>query len=164
MELKQVGDIEVASDLDFQKREWRLQRVGWLGLLLLVLGGAGGAFGRGPLASAEAKAADNSFQLRYHKLVRHLAPEHLEIKINQPVDDTIGLWFDAEFLSRVNVEDMVPEPIATSTGQGRVTYYFAVKAGGQILVEYEPDRIGAQSGSLGVENGASLRIRQFVYP
>lgn len=159
-----VGDIQAPQDPEFQEKEWRVQRVAWGIMFLVVLAAALGAFGHGPLAHAQVSAPDDSFELKYNRVARHRAPEELEITVNRPPTDTIGLSFDAQYIGSINVEDIIPEPIETATGNQRVTYYFAVQPGAHITFQYEPDKIGRRRSAVTIENGASVRISQFVFP
>src|SRR3712207_4138009 len=50
-ETTRVGDLEVAEDLTFQRREWAAQRVGWVLLALVIAAALAGLLGRGPLST-----------------------------------------------------------------------------------------------------------------
>src|SRR5688500_11374240 len=67
-EPKRVGAIEVDQDLDHVRSLWRVQRVGWVIMLLLVIGGLLGLFGKGPLA--EHQVQTNGLTLDYDRFAR----------------------------------------------------------------------------------------------
>lgn len=48
--------VQVSEDLDFQRKEWRVQRIAWTCMAVLILAAALGAAGSGPLSSRTAKA------------------------------------------------------------------------------------------------------------
>ena len=53
------GDLQLEQDLVLQQRTWRVQRIGWVVLALIVLCGTLGLFGGiGPLNSTSTQAAD----------------------------------------------------------------------------------------------------------
>ena len=59
-----LGDLEVGQDLDFQRREWAVQRVGWGAMALVILAALLGLFGSsGPLSRAATNAADDLVRL-----------------------------------------------------------------------------------------------------
>jgi hypothetical protein len=43
--LKRIGDVEINQDLDFQRRCWTVQRIGWIVMAVLVLSALLGVFG-----------------------------------------------------------------------------------------------------------------------
>ena len=157
-------DIEVNEDLVFQRKEWRFQRIGWVVMLLITAAALAGAFGRGPLAHTQNSASDQSFRIEYDRIVRHYSNNIFEIRIEQPPADSVGIWFDSEFLSGLDLKEIVPEPISSATGRGRVIYYFRVQPGAHISFHYEPDKFGRRNGTMGIEHRASVRLSQFVFP
>lgn len=52
--IRRVGELEIEEDLDFQRRMWRLQQIGWALLVLVVVAALLGLFGKGPLSRAVA--------------------------------------------------------------------------------------------------------------
>src|SRR5437763_389442 len=71
-EIPRVGDLEVGQDLDFLRRAWVLQRVGWGVLALLVLAAVLGLVGPGPLCRAVEADSAGLLRLEYERF------EHLE--------------------------------------------------------------------------------------
>jgi len=62
--------LDHGLDIAYQQREWRVQRIGWVAMALIVVAALLGASGSaGPLATARATASDGSREL--HILLRH---------------------------------------------------------------------------------------------
>ena len=162
--MRKHGGLEIDQDLDFQRLEWRIQRIGWIVMLLIVVAALTGAFGKGPLAHTRATASDGSFTIEYDRLVRHSSATTLTFNIARPPHDTIGIWFESQYINGIDVEDIIPSPIRTASGDGTITYYFEARAGATITIEYEPDDVGRRRTRAGIENGASMHVRQFVFP
>jgi uncharacterized membrane protein YcaP (DUF421 family) len=55
--------LQIDQDLEFQRREWRLQHVAWWGLTAFVVAGLAGLFGVGPRGSVFRAAAVYAFLL-----------------------------------------------------------------------------------------------------
>ena len=164
---KKVGDLEIAQDLKFQHAEWRFQRVGWLIMLVVVIAALAGAFGRGPLAHATARAGDGSFELDYDRIARHFSNNTFQFKLraDTPANlDTIGIWFESEYLEGLDLQQITPTPIRMASGQGRTTFYFEAGPGARIEFNYQPDAFGRRRSGVGIEQGASTYIRQFILP
>ena len=69
-------ELEFEQDLSFQRREWSIQRAGWLVMATIVIAGLIGLFGAGPLSSANAEAGP--LQLQYSRFERRHAPSELD--------------------------------------------------------------------------------------
>lgn len=156
-QVRRVGDIELDEDDAFQRREWAVQRAGWAVLSLFVLAALAGAFGHGPLSSAEATAG--TVQVRYERFVRWETPTTLEVTAGAPGSFVLG----AAYLARVRVEEIHPEPKAQQPVPGGVRYTFD---GAPAVVRFtvEPQRMGRLHGRLVAPGGATTTLRQFVYP
>jgi|SRR5687767_5584791 len=163
-ELRRVRDIQISQDLDFQRREWTFQRIGWLVFLAVIVLAALGACGNGLLASASRRAPADALVLHYERIARHRAGTNLQIELRTQANDTVGIWLNDSYLDAVEVEDIVPEPESVVSGNGRVTYYFATAANPKITFHVKPDKIGPRSVTLGLDGGPSVRFQQFVLP
>jgi hypothetical protein len=163
-DLHRVGDIDIAQDLAFQRREWSIQRASWLVLLTIAVLALLGACGDGLLASASTRAPNNALILRYDRLARHSAKTKLEIELGPQAGDTVGVWLDERYLDGVEVEDIVPVPESVASGNGRITYYFAAGQNPKITFLISPVRLGQRAAALGTEGGPSVRFGQFVFP
>ena len=79
-DVRQVGDLEIAQDLAFQRREWTIQRVAWAVMALVALAGLLGLFGgAGPLTRAA--AGNGALRLDYARFERKHAPTELRLQV-----------------------------------------------------------------------------------
>ncbi len=46
-QIPRVGDLDIEQDLDFERRQWHVQRVGWVVFLLILLAAFVGLLGTG---------------------------------------------------------------------------------------------------------------------
>jgi hypothetical protein len=162
--LHRVGDIDIAQDLDFQRREWVFQRIGWVILFLIALFALLGGCGRGLLARATTQTPDRALVLRYDRLARHQAPSKLELRLQAAAGDTVSVWLNQPFVDGVKVEQILPEPESVVSGDGRITWRFVVAANPEITFLISPDKFFRRQGELGLNEGPSLRFSQFVFP
>jgi hypothetical protein len=163
-----AGTIEIEQDLDFQRRSWTVQRVGWIMMLLISIGGLFGVFGGGLLANASV-GDDGELRVDYERLVRMTGSQQLEISVGQGAtqSSTMSLWLDREWLSRHKVRSILPEPDSTSVSPVRVTYHFKVDpAAGPSKVEFdlETHAFGRMRGKVGIPGGKTVTFDQFSYP
>lgn len=122
-DVHEVGRIQITENLDFQKTEWRVQRIGWIVMTLIVLLGLAGAFGRGPLAAAAAGNRD-TLAVSYDRIVRHGAETEVRITAGPalPPDTLLRIFISARYLHAAHIMDVIPEPVA-SGASGEFVYY-----------------------------------------
>ena len=162
-----VGDLERDRDLLFQRREWTIQRGGWLVMLAIIVAALIGLLGAGPLSSATAESGP--LLLQYSRFERRHAPTELEVTVaNTVIDqDQIEIWFSTDYLTRTEITSIVPEPEEVSETDDRVVYRFNIDDQGQTPTMYfalEHDDPGSTTGRIGVNDGPELTFWQFVYP
>ncbi len=162
------ADLDVGEDLPYQERAWRVQRIGWLLLILTLVAAMLGAFGDGPLARATVASDDGSLSARVQRLDRHGSPSSIGLRIRpEPGADTVEVWIDRGFVEKQVFETIHPEPATVTASRDRLTYEFKVEPDTpEVRISFEtvPDGLGMSTGELGVVDGASVRFRQFVFP
>jgi hypothetical protein len=109
---QRVGSLEIAQDLDFQRKEWRVQRIGWVVMALLILASLLGLTGRGVLARATIGDTGSRLQLTYSRFDRLEAPTTLDLQIagDAVTGEQVELWVDRDYLQSLQIEQVVPEP------------------------------------------------------
>jgi hypothetical protein len=149
------------------------QRVGWGLMLLLVLAGLAGLFGRGPLAHGRAGAAGDPIRLEYERVTRHQSPSQLRVFVAPAAlaGDTARVWVDRRYLAGVDVELIDPEPVESTVEPDRVVYAFLARADrgeAEISFRIRADKYWARPGAVGIAGGAASRQRltfnQIVLP
>lgn len=162
-----VGDLEIAQDLDFQRREWIAQRTGWVTLALVAVAALLGLFGTGPLSDAAAE--QGPLRLGYGRFERQEAATELRVEVaaGNAQQAELRLWLSEAYLDDVRIQRISPEPDHAEAGFKRTVYVFRVGDPNQpagIRVEFEPTEIGRLSGRLGIVDGQEVEFTQFVYP
>src|SRR5687768_9509454 len=95
-DLHKVGDIDAGQDLEYQRREWQVQRIGWVVMLLILLTAMTGLLGRGPLSHGT--VSNDELELKYERIAHHFAADRLQLTIKRPNADTVGVWISNEYL------------------------------------------------------------------
>jgi len=164
---QRVGSLEIGQDLDFQRREWVVQRGAWLVVLLILFIGLAGLLGGGPLSHAE--ASSGPLALDYERFVRKHAPTELDLRVAPAAvaNGEVTLWLDQSVLDKIDVERIVPEPVEMEAAADRVVYRFAIEDSEEpteVTFHLQPAEPGAVHVRLGLVNGADLTADQFIYP
>jgi hypothetical protein len=159
--------IEIDQDLDHARALWRVQRVGWIVIALIIIAGAAGAFGDGPLAHAS--VSSSGLVVRYDRLARHGAPTTIDVEVPPAMrrGDTLRFWIDRRYADGVKIESVTPEPARSETQSDSL--WFTVMAPqstspARVNIVLRPQDFGSRSGRLGVHGFGSVAFRQFVYP
>ncbi len=162
-----VGDVEVGQDLDFQRREWTIQRAGWVVMAVIAAAGLLGLFGGGPLSDGSAE--QGPFQLDYGRFERKRAPAKLRVEIagGTAQQGQVRLWLDEGYLDQVELRTISPEPEQFQAGPDCTVYVFNVSDPGQpatVSFDLKPNEFGALNGRLGLVDGPELEFTQLVSP
>ena len=156
--------------IEFQRKEWAAQRIGWAVMGLLVLLALAGLLGGGgPLADAEAAAADSSVRVRYLRLDHHLGPGELRVEIAPEFVSAgeVRLWVDRSYIDGLDLESIVPEPDQVQLEPDRVVYVFTVGEGRgplNVSFSYRHEGYWRDRAELGLVNGEPVEFSQFVLP
>ncbi|NLH00136.1 MAG: hypothetical protein GX491_22490 [Chloroflexi bacterium] len=170
---KRIGSLELNEDMQFQEKEWKFERAGWvIGLILLLLALAG-LFGSGPLSSAAAQ--DGGLLVRYDRFTRFQGQSKLEFELEPDLisEGQVSIWVDRQFLEINKVEQISPQPEHVQLLSDRIRYGFQIaeadlpEADQPVVVQFRitPERIGLVQSSAGEESQErTISFRQFVFP
>ena len=168
-DLKRIGDVEINQDLDFQRRCWKVQRIGWTIMTLLILGGLLGMFGRGPFSRTLASDPSIPLSLEYERFGRYQSPLTLSLHLNPGAseDGEVRLWFSRDFLRQVQIQGMTPNPDGAALSPNGTTFIFRLAQptqDGDVIVHLEAQAIGLLSGKVGLTESRSIAFTQWIYP
>ena len=169
-ERERHGSIEVAQDLQFQQKSWRVQRIAWKVMLGIAVAGLLGLFGSGPLASASTEATDSGVTAKYDRFIRAGGDHTLELTITPAAmdgDSVLKVWIASDWLAGNQVSTITPEPASESVTPDRIVYSFAVAEHAspvEIRFALESRKVGLRRWRGGVDGDATLSFSQFAYP
>ena len=163
------GDrLEVHDDLEFQRKTWRFERIGWAVMGLIVLAALLGLTGSGWLSQTIATNAQ--LRVEYDRFLRMEAPVVFKLHIG-PASvsaDAVVLRVDAAFVEDFDIERVVPEPAAWRlTPEGAELRFAASGEGplGVVNLRLQPQRYGPGTATIGLaDQQPPVRLRYFVYP
>lgn len=160
--------LELDRDREFNRREWRVQRFAWGLWVALVAAALAGLLGAGPLSSTSRSSDDGEVRLSYNRFVHYHSPESLEVTLQLTSDDTVQLKLAQEFLSRVQIERIHPEPIRSELADDGVVFVFARSPGASgslhIVFHLQYERYGMAEGTIEHLGHGAVAFQQWVYP
>jgi hypothetical protein len=157
--------LQLDENIDFQRREWRVQRVGWWCLAAFVVAALLGVFGSGPLSHSVAEASGLSVE--YERFLRADARSLLTIEL--PPSDTAAaeLSISREYIDAVDITQMLPEPSLSELRDGDAVFWFerrdAARAPMTVRIEFKPLTMGRPAATLR-SGGATVTFTQLTYP
>jgi len=166
--LREAGGIQLNEDMALLRREWRAQRIGWIGMAVVLALALVGVFGHGPISDAETGRRD-SFAVEYERIIRHGAHTELAFHV-APVlqaDSAFRIYLPQAYLSQFTVEDVIPEPAASGTAGALVFYEFErpnARQAGRVVFVLLPVRLGRHNVTVALPGASALRFSQFVLP
>jgi hypothetical protein len=164
-----IGDLQIHQDLPHERLEWKIERVGWVLMALVLLTALAGLLGPGPLSRATAGQTGSPLCVHYNRLARHQAPELLRVQIGPGMarDGTVRVWLSREYVQNIKLDNIVPEPESVEAGPERFTYAFNLSEAEQpttLMFHFEPNAFGRAPAVLGVDGGPEVAFTQFIYP
>jgi hypothetical protein len=167
--LESVGSLELDQDLPFERKTWLIQRIGWIVMLVAVVAGLLGLFGRGWLSQATAGGPGNPLRIEYERFTRHSSPTQLTLRLaaGAAPDGKARIRFSKPFLDGIKVEDVHPHPDSVEAAEAHVVYVFRVAHPDKpstITFQIEPEDYWSRQGDAGIEGKEPVRFSQFVFP
>lgn len=167
--VKGVEDLEISQDLSFQERIWRIQRIAWIIMALLVIFTILGLFGEGPLSSARAGNPGEGLWLDYPRFVRNQSQFSIQIHTSPAVivEEKVRMEIEDEYLQKMRIERISPAPgRVISSGESHVFEFdvTGTQVSPDITLFLNPDTVGLLEAQIGVSDGMVVNFSQFVYP
>lgn len=162
------AELMVEQDLKFQTTVWKIQRFGWIIMtVLLAIAALGYAGGIGPLNKA--KVANGQVEVEYKPYIRRSAPTELNLTISSEKSEAVKVQIGEQYLSKFNVQDIVPQPVSVIAGTGQIEYQFTKStAASSVDVSFslkaKEETIGNIEGSIFQSVDSPIKFRQVVYP
>lgn len=146
------------------RRAWRLQHLGWAAIAVLVLAGAGGLFGSGPLSSTRLSA--DGLMLEFDRFIRRGTPFTIEVTVDVPPESSEAkLTLPVSYFDEVKISTLMPQPRSVVASAASTTFVFAVDGSSALTVDIHGE--ARQPGLLQGEIAAGdrrLQFTQFVWP
>lgn len=161
------NDLEVEQDLPFQYREWRIERIAWFIIALLLLAAALGVFGRHPFARVTVHTSDGRLSVQYDRFTRYQTNVDLLATL-QPAKEGSGivrLWFDPQYLDNLKVVAVSPLPVRGEAREGGRAFVFqtdGTQFTATVSVQFET--IGLVHGRIWTDEGKPLALSHLVWP
>lgn len=158
--------IQLAENMPFQERVWRIQRIGWVVFALLTVAALLGLFGQGPLSSVTAERG--RLRVDYERFARFESPTSFDLRVAPIASGTmVELWLSQDYLQWIEILSVSPQPSEVRADNNGLVYVFTLQEAGvaaRISFHMTPLRPGILAGQVGLNNEEAVQFSQFVYP
>ena len=162
-----LDELENPTHSRHQRREWRFERFGWTGFVLILAAGLMGFLGPGPLTFEKRSSDDGLLTIEYQAVEHNGAPGVFVVRARAPADATaFRLVVSRSFCDHVTADSIVPAPLSTEARGDDIVYTFAIQSSAEVVVtyRYEYDRFDVFDHRVAVDGGTLVRFRQYVLP
>ncbi|MCL4852131.1 MAG: hypothetical protein KJZ78_12220 [Bryobacteraceae bacterium] len=163
-ELKRVGSLDIEQNPKFTEQDWRFQRIGMAGMLVVTVLALAGVTGSGPLSSTA--AASGTLRVNYNRFCHRDAPARITVETNMPANGSpLQIWLDARVVDTFRIDQITPEPASVTHSGQRLVFAFAASGPGRVRLDFSltPRTYGLVETRLGELNGPEISIRQLLY-
>ena len=166
---KRKAGLEIDVDERFTRRDWTVERAGWVGMGLVVLAGLLGAFGKGRLSAATASVGGQPLRVEYERIARPGATStmHLVLAPGAAPAGSARLLIDHEHLHGVELRHITPEPDSSWLTPEYVGFAVSVPDptdSATVSVTVQPDEYWSRSARVALNDGPAVSFRQFILP
>lgn len=155
----------ISDDIDFQRKSWRFERIGWFVLIIIMLLTLLGLFSKGPLSTRHISSVEGALHVEYQRFQRHGAHSRLIITAQVAPSSTAYVQFSPQLLKAFTLEEIHPAPQNSSTQQGGLLLESRADPQGAVTLylSLRPEGLGNFQQSVRL-NGQTVRFSQFIYP
>lgn len=166
---QRVGDLQVEQDTTFEKREWQVQRVGRVVMLLIVAAALLGFFGAGPLSLTEVRDETGNLMVTYERFGRRGATTDLVVDI-APAAVSGGkaeVWLSSQYLGEMQVDAVTPAPDQVTFEDDGYVYTFLADQPDEAVTatfNFTIEGMGTVSGQVGLAGAEPVTLNHFFTP
>ena len=153
--------LEIEEHVDEHKLGFKIQKVGVIFILAVVIVAAAGLFGDGILSSSVATAPQG--KIEYDRFYRFEARMEVKVEALDAQRASNIISFSSDYLKHLQIESITPSP-GSSRFQGNNTEFVFDGVGNTIVTFYLiPRKMGNIPGEIMI-NGTSFKVNHFIYP
>jgi hypothetical protein len=164
-----IEHLEQPGNVNHQRWEWMIERVGWAGMGGIIVAALLGGLGPGPLGWRDVASSDGSLSANYYAVERAAAPSKLVLKLGSSPSREMKheVTISRAFSDAAKLESIVPEPLSVAIRDDQIVYTFAAAdatPGASVTFHYQHQKFGPLSYQVARGDQGPVRIRQFVLP
>lgn len=162
-EMEKHGRLEIDENFEHHVKAWRVKRIGWAVMALVIAAAVAGLLGPGPYSSRKLQGP-GGLEVEYERVSRYNAPAHFHLKVPGGKED-LELSVPAEFVKAIDLERIDPEPKEMRLDGEKHTWIIPRREmNSEVLINYRPQAFGKKKIRLEVKDAGALEFQQFFMP
>jgi hypothetical protein len=153
------------NNVDFHRKQFLAERIGWVAMALFLLWALVGGFGDGCVSRRQSYSANHSLTMDYETFGRRDAPMQLRLQLS--AKGAFSIHLNREFLDGVELERITPDydkMVMEGDGSAILFECSPVAEVHAITIEYRPRHAGWLPVELGANQNLLFSFDQFIYP
>jgi hypothetical protein len=164
MVMSEEQGLELKDDIQHHERAWKLKRIAWYIMAIIVLLAILGFIGGGE--TSERTYVSKHLTVSYQKMAHTASPTVFEVTLDPQSSDTVMVRFENNYFKRMEIEGIIPEPVSSASSEGMVSYFFLNKDKSKAIeIEFliRADKFGCYDFAVSCDNDR-LHLSQFIFP
>lgn len=156
----------VSEYMTAQRRHWRVERIGWVVFLLVVLAALAGLFSQGPLSHSVSLSADGRLRIEYQRFERNGASARMHLQLRGEPGQLLQLDITGDLLDKFHIETLHPEPAHSRSFDNGLRLLLLTDPSGQasLHLALRGAAMGTSRSRFVLGGSPPLGITQFIYP
>ncbi|MEQ4529980.1 MAG: hypothetical protein ABN478_01590 [Mixta sp.] len=156
----------VQEHMRWQRIEWRIQRLGYVVLLAIVISGACGLFSKGFLSDREVVSSNGTLRVEYERFGRQQSDMAMTLRL-QPQRGLYRVTLSGDGVDNFQFQSMQPQPLRAESRDRTLTLWYQTQSlnhGASIWLGGQPQSPGKYSFAISDSEGGNVQFTQWVYP
>lgn len=157
----------VQENMRWQRIEWRIQRVGYVLLVAMVISGACGLFSKGFLSDRDIVSSNGELRVEYERFARQQSDMAMTIRLHPLRDSLYRITISGNGVDNFQLQSIQPQPLRAESRDRSLTLWYQTQSlnhGASVWLGGQPHSPGKYTFAVSDSQGAQVRFTQWVYP
>lgn len=157
----------VQENMSWQRLEWRIQRIGAVLLMIIVLAGACGLFSKGFLSNRTLTSDDGRLQVEYQRFGLFDSDMSMVIRELRTGNGPLVITLSSEAMDNFQIQTLQPQPLRAVSTHHQMTISWprdSVENGASVWIGLQPQKPGYYPITISTSEGSRVQFSQWIYP
>ncbi|MBS7563650.1 hypothetical protein KHS38_04465 [Mucilaginibacter sp. Bleaf8] len=151
-------DMEIDEEVKFTQTSWRLQKVAWVAMFVLIAIVCTGLFGDGMLSDTTGNK--QNVNIKYERYLRYQAEKMVLISAKENIHT---ITISQSLVDNFKITEFVPQPESSYVQDGHRVYVYKPEKNLRVLLYIIPMKAGHAEGDI-IINNVAFHPKFFIYP
>ena len=112
----------------WQRTEWRIQRLGYVLLLAIVIGGVCGLFSQGFFSERQRVSAQGALHVEYERFARQQSDVAMFIRLHPLRDELYSVTIGGDGIDNFQLQTIQPQPLCAESRDRTLTLWYQTQS------------------------------------